>query len=218
MGKLEALKQYVEQNREAAIKHCAETFRFDQYTDSDLFYRAVFCLLVPAGNAKRAEECLKQLQAIDYQNKPVDSISLYTMLRPYIRFPEQKAIRLHSFKKMSRGFIAYLRKNYGSVDGAYLRQALVQRVSGMGLKAASHFLRNMGVTDLAIIDTHILKYRVCFMPQYEQQCLPTSPANYLKLEEHFRVWAHETFNLTVAQADWLIWCFESGNAVTDLNY
>lgn len=58
-------------------------------------------------------------------------------------------------------------KKYGSFKGLLekqicvfdLRKVLVELCSGVGPKQASHFIKNVGYSDdLAIIDTHILKY------------------------------------------------------------
>lgn len=217
MDKLTELKIYIEKNREAAIAHCNEMFDLSRYNDEEIFYRVVFCLLVPAGNARKTDDCLVRLRQIDYMNKSIDELTLYNILRPYIRFPRQKTVRLHSFKRGVKGFLRYLRENYRKNSGAYLREALVNRVAGMGFKAASHFLRNMGITELAIIDTHILKYRTYYMPEDKQNYLPTSPKKYMELEKYFQKWAQEEFGLTVSHLDWLIWCKESGNEVTALD-
>ena len=38
------------------------------------------------------------------------------------------------------------------------REFLVNKVNGIGYKEASHFLRNVGYFDLAIIDRHVLRF------------------------------------------------------------
>jgi N-glycosylase/DNA lyase len=216
MDKLTELKEYIAENKQIAVNHCKQVFDLTRYNDTEIFYRVIFCLLVPAGSAKKTNDCLVRLRQIDYINKSIDELSLYEILRPYIRFPRQKTVRLHSFKRSAKGFIRYLRQNYKANNGSYLRQALVDRVAGMGFKAASHFLRNMGVTDLAIIDTHILKYRPFYMPREKQDYLPSSPKKYLELEKYFQIWA-QSMDLEPAYLDWLIWTKESGNSVTALD-
>lgn len=216
MNKLKELETYISNNKTRAVEHCKQIFVLNKLSDEHIFYMAVFCLLVPAGNAKKTHQCVMKLQQLDYINRSIDDISLYSVLKPYIRFPRQKAVRLHSFKRISKGFIKILRKEFTLDSNEKLRQGLVDRVSGMGYKAASHFLRNLGVQDLAIIDTHILKYRPYFMPENLKEVLPTSQKNYLLLEKYFRLWAKE-LNLSVAHLDWLIWCKESGNDVTALD-
>src|SRR5256885_1237436 len=45
-----------------------------------------------------------------------------------------------------------------SKDRKELREFLVDNVKGLGMKEASHFMRNIGIgKDLAILDRHILK-------------------------------------------------------------
>lgn len=43
-------------------------------------------------------------------------------------------------------------------DSAQAREFIVKNIKGLGYKEASHFLRNVGYSDVAIIDRHILKY------------------------------------------------------------
>ena len=46
---------------------------------------------------------------------------------------------------------------------------LVVNVNGLGMKASSHFLRNLGNQSFAIIDTHILKYMGVDKPKNEKE-------------------------------------------------
>lgn len=45
----------------------------------------------------------------------------------------------------------------GGKDREHAREYLVENVKGIGFKEASHFLRNVGVFDFAILDKHIMK-------------------------------------------------------------
>jgi len=216
MSKLEDLKLYIQENKEEAVDHCESIFDLANYSDEALFYSLIFCLLVPAGNARRAVHGVHILKNSNYANVSIDDLTLYNLLRSYVRFPKQKVSRVINFKRESKAIIRWLRINYSVLDSTTLRQELSSRVPGLGYKAASHFLRNIGITDLAIIDVHILKYREYYMPQGKRTFLPTSPKKYLELEKYFRHWSI-FLGLTVAHLDWIIWCKESGNAVTALD-
>jgi N-glycosylase/DNA lyase len=69
-----------------------------------------------------------------------------------------------------------------------MRDWFVRNVKGLGWKEASHFLRNIGYRDLAILDRHILKnlrrHRII-------RSLPKSltPARYQSIERKFRRFA-----------------------------
>jgi len=219
MVEITELKNYVNKYREVGLKHCGTMFTLADLDDTKLFYQIVFCLLVPAGNAKQTDKAVQRLSELDYFNKPIDDITLYSCIRPYVRFPRQKAIRLHSFNRVSKNFIKGLRSLMKTqTDSSMLRDYLILRVKGFGYKTASHFLRNLGIQDLAIIDTHVLKYKPHFMPKNKQHYQPSSPSKYLEIEKYFIEWARKEFNMAPAHLDWFLWTLESGNEITSLEY
>lgn len=79
-----------------------------------------------------------------------------------------KALRVlgYRFPNTRANYIVENRALYGSLlgtlgrfkDGKTAREWLIRNVKGLGYKEASHFLRNSGFKDVAIIDRHILKY------------------------------------------------------------
>jgi thermostable 8-oxoguanine DNA glycosylase len=79
------------------------------------------------------------------------------------------------------------------------------------MKAASHFLRNTGNDDLAIVDTHIIKFMASLEPEEEREeaevrfrKMATTIKGYETLEEHFEYIAYEA-ELSVAKLDALVW-------------
>lgn len=65
-----------------------------------------------------------------------------------------------------------------------VRDYLVEKVDGIGYKEASHFLRNVGVFDFAILDKHILRLlsrEFSFDPKK-----PPGRKKYLELEGNFK--------------------------------
>lgn len=216
-NKLEELKQYVGEHKLSGAFHCQSKFTLRSYSDSDIFYSLAFCILVPAGNARRTSKAVQILKNMDYYENYLTDVTLYDLLKSYVRFPSQKAHRLSALRRSFKPILKALKK-YQNKDSKELREFMVSRVSGLGYKAASHFLRNMGFKDLAIIDTHILKYREYFMPEKYVNYRPTSKKRYLILEEYFNKWAGEEFGLGPFLLDWLIWCKESNNSIDELDY
>jgi N-glycosylase/DNA lyase len=76
------------------------------------------------------------------------------------------------------------------------REWLVNNVSGLGMKSSSHFLRNQGAKNLAIIDTHIIKFMDARQPRTKNE--------YLQIESAFTDTA-KSHNFTVAELDALVW-------------
>jgi len=88
-----------------------------------------------------------------------------------------------------------------------LREWIVRNVKGLGYKEASHFLRNIGFTQYAIIDFHIidllLKYKLIEKPK------TLSKTKYLEIEELLRQIAKK-LNLNLAELDLYMWYMETG--------
>jgi len=87
------------------------------------------------------------------------------------------------------------------------RAWLVDNIKGLGYKEASHFLRNIGFDDYAIIDFHILdlleRYRLIKKPK------TLTTKQYRKIEHVLQKLATKT-NLTLAELDLYLWYLETG--------
>jgi len=72
----------------------------------------------------------------------------------------------HRYPKARAKYIVEARRLYGTLRDTLngfksvreAREWLVKNVKGLGYKEASHFLRNVGFSNVAIIDRHILKF------------------------------------------------------------
>jgi len=80
-------------------------------------------------------------------------------------------------------------------------------VKGIGYKESSHFLRNVGFDDYAIIDFHIIdllvKYQLIKRPK------TITKNKYLEIEKILKKIAEKT-NLTLAELDLYLWYMETG--------
>jgi N-glycosylase/DNA lyase len=57
----------------------------------------------------------------------------------------------------ARQVIDQIKDLIANPDRIFVRDYLVQNIKGIGYKEASHFLRNIGIYDFAILDKHILR-------------------------------------------------------------
>jgi N-glycosylase/DNA lyase len=83
----------------------------------------------------------------------------------------------------------------------------VQNIKGLGYKEASHFLRNIGFDDYAIIDSHILdilkRYNLIKQPK------TLTKKKYIEIENILQKIAKQT-HLTLAELDLYLWYLETG--------
>ncbi|MCD6576005.1 MAG: N-glycosylase/DNA lyase [Nanoarchaeota archaeon] len=111
----------------------------------------------------------------------------------------------HRFPNTRARYIIEARKK---LSGLKLdRDWLVKNIRGLGMKESSHFLRNIGFDDFAIIDFHIIDI-------LERSGLIKRPKTltkkrYLEIEDVLRKLAKK-LNLTLAELDLYLWYLETG--------
>jgi N-glycosylase/DNA lyase len=93
-------------------------------------------------------------------------------------------------------------------DVKQLRQFFAEYVKGLGYKESSHFLRNIGIMGLAILDKHILRT----MYEYDIiDIIPKSlnPKKYVEFENKYIEFANKT-KINMDELDLLLWSMKNG--------
>ncbi len=123
------------------------------------------------------------------------------------RFPNTRARYIVEARKHLRGLKERI-LNQPSENAA--RIMLARDVKGLGMKEASHFLRNVGFDNLAIVDFHILnlleRYGVIVRPK------TLTRRRYLAIEALMRGIAQE-LGLTLSRLDLYLWYLETGRVL-----
>ena len=83
--------------------------------------------------------------------------------------------------------------------------------TGLGMKEASHFLRNVGYLDLAIIDKHILTHMV-EQGIIRERPKTVTPKKYLEYEEILTGVA-KRLGMPLGQMDLYLWAKKSGEVI-----
>jgi N-glycosylase/DNA lyase len=191
------------ETRAQAIKHRLMEFR--AVSRDDYFYELAYCLLTPqssAVNAAKAVEALKHTETLVSQE---DFAKILFRKEHYIRFHNTKARRLCELRDQ---FPVILAKLDEGMSGLQVREWLVKNVNGLGWKEASHFLRNVGCRNLAILDRHILR-------NLERhgviRSLPKAltAKRYLEIETGFAQFARDVA-IEMDELDLLFWSRETG--------
>lgn len=181
-------KEYDKRKKE--IKQRLKDFSYVK--GDDIFYELCFCLLTPQSNAKKCDKAVGLLRKKDFLNRNVNPLKY---LHKNTRFHNNKSKYLIEMKKRFK-------------DIQFKRDFLVKNVKGLGLKEASHFLRNIGYRDLAILDRHILKNLVKLKVIKE---VPKSltPKTYLDIEKKFLDFSKKV-KIPMDELDLLFWSMETG--------
>jgi N-glycosylase/DNA lyase len=169
------------------------------------FYELAYCLLTPQSSAEHAEAAVTELDAGGFQNTPFDPVSVLRRPDRYVRFHNTKARRLLEVRERFPELLEQLRPG---ADGMRVREWIVDHITGLGWKEASHFLRNIGYRHLAILDRHILRNlrRHAVIRSYPRTL---TPARYLAIEQRFLSFA-EAVEIPMDELDLLFWSRETG--------
>ncbi len=89
------------------------------------------------------------------------------------------------------------------------REWIVENVKGIGMKEASHFLRNIGYKNVAIIDFHIVDLLVKHNLVEQPKSKSLTPKKYLEIENILHKIAKAT-NTNLGELDLYLWYEETG--------
>lgn len=166
-------------------------------SDDELFKELCFCLLTANFNAERA---IVIQEKIDNGFLIMNEKELAVKLKELgYRYPNTRAKYISEAQIKKEEIL----KAYKTLSEHELRNWLANNVKGLGMKEASHFLRNTGFTNSAIIDFHIIDLM-------EREGLITRPKslnknNYLLIEEKLR-----SISNNLAELDLILWYLETG--------
>ncbi|MEM4268263.1 MAG: N-glycosylase/DNA lyase [Candidatus Woesearchaeota archaeon] len=129
------------------------------------------------------------------------------------RFPNTRASYIFSARKHMSSLPSILKSSAHKrkqKDEEQIREWLVKNIKGLGMKEASHFMRNIGFRNVAIIDFHIIdileRHKIIEKPK------TLTKGNYLKIEKKLRKLAHK-LGLSLAELDLYLWYLETGKVL-----
>ncbi|MEM4284118.1 MAG: hypothetical protein QXS96_06510 [Candidatus Caldarchaeum sp.] len=190
------------------IRVVVQQFRRNFFDDDKILEELVYCLCTPQTKALCALNAVEKLFG-DRVLWGGEVSMIESVLRSAgVRFHRTKARHIVDALKVFDDVLAVVRSGRSHEE---IRRFLVNDVLGMGMKEASHFLRNIGFDGLAILDRHILRYMAAngIINKIEY---PYSYGRYLDYERKFVNHA-EKIGLTPAELDLLIWASATGRVV-----
>lgn len=117
-------------------------------SDKEKFNELCFCILVAGSNLEKTKKAWQENKhhflALDHKE-----------LREKLKKSGCRFNNRASYIAEARKAIKQI--NFNEKNPFVLRDQLVRNIKGLGMKEASHFLRNLGYENFAILDTHVLK-------------------------------------------------------------
>ena len=196
------LRRLYEERRDAILKRLEEFSRVER---SQYFYELAYCILTPQSSAVNAAKAVERLQEKNFYEEQFDPEPVLFQKDYYIRFHRTKARLLLELRK---NFPDILRALSNGESEPALREWLVKNVKGLGYKEASHFLRNIGHRNLAILDRHILRNLKKF-GAIRKLPKTLTRKQYLRLEKRFQEFA-DAVGISLDELDLLFWSLETG--------
>jgi N-glycosylase/DNA lyase len=157
------------------------------------FLELCFCILVANSSMGKTLQIWKKINA-GFLNLPKHDLKERLKNFGY-RFYNKRAEYIVETRKL----IPEIEKILKNKDEERIREWLVENVKGIGWKEASHFLRNLGFKNFAILDRHVL--RILYENGIIKEIPKTlSKKKYLEIEKKLQDIA-KTLNITPAELD-----------------
>jgi len=175
--------------------------KLNSKSNEDWFSELCFCILTANSRAITAIKIQQEIGCgfLNYSENKISNI-----------IKKNK----HRFHNLKAKYIVEAR-NYWKIKDILVnitnkRDWIVDNIKGIGYKEASHFLRNVGFKDYAILDRHIL--RVLKENNYIKEIPLLNKTNYIHIENKLYQIASD-LDMSQAELDLYLWYFKTGNVL-----
>jgi len=180
------------------VRKRLKDFDFSEKHKDEWFSELCFCLLTANATAEGGIRVQKALGK-SVCDMPQEQLSKKLKELRY-RFPNKRAEYICEAQKCFN-----VKSIIQKMPSKQARGWLVDNVKGLGMKEASHFLRNTGRTDVAIIDRHILR-------AMGKEVKSVSKKDYEKFEGGLSKLASLT-HTSLAELDLILWAMQTGKVL-----
>lgn len=192
------------------VEERMDDFRIVHIMDSPKWYEElVYCLLTAYASARMGQKCVDALLCDDIlMNGSLNEVSGCLISEGH-RFAKIRAEYIYNTRHLA-STIKQKIQSFNETRKA--RDWLATNIKGLGLKEASHYLRNVGYFDLAILDRHILAN----MNEHEIIDHPKNKSltrkRYLEYEEKLQLVA-DKLNVLPGELDLYMWYRKTGKVM-----
>lgn len=187
-----------------------EEFRQVHEMDTYKWYEElVYCLLTAYASAVMGQKCVDALCLDNVLLEGSEDYIRRVLVETGHRFPNKRSEYIYNTRTLAPVIKETIQ---GFHDSKEARKWLVKNVKGLGWKEGSHYLRNIGIFDLAIIDRHILNNLREFELLEEDGKKGLTRKRYLAIEELLDVVA-EKLRLEPGELDLYMWYRKTGKVL-----
>ncbi len=188
--------------REIVEKRIEEFRKLGRGSSREIFKELCFCLLTANFSAKGGMKIQNEL-GDGFITLSQDELAERLRSLGH-RFPNARAEYIVRARQLADNLKQIISEFDNTLE---LRDWLAKHVKGLGYKEASHFLRNIGFTDVAIIDFHIIdilvRHNIISRPK------TLTKRRYIDIEQKLQELGDEV-GLNLAELDLYLWYLETG--------
>jgi N-glycosylase/DNA lyase len=193
------------------VEERIQEFRKVHEMDSYKWYEElVYCLLTAYASAMMGQKCLDALiEDRTILEGDLDNVESCLQEEGH-RFASRRAEYIYNTRKLAPIIKEKIKSFEDSSDA---REWIVKNIKGIGWKEGSHFLRNVGYFDLAILDRHIIRNMADFglLDRAEAEKGLTKK-RYLRYEQILSRVANE-LNMPLGEMDLYLWYRKTGKVL-----
>jgi N-glycosylase/DNA lyase len=187
-----------------------DDFRAVHEMDTYQWYEElVYCLLTAFASALMGQKCVDALCCDNVIFEGSEDEIRACLIDTGHRFPNKRAEFIHNTQHLAPTIKETIQ---GFNTSKEAREWLVENIKGFGWKEASHYLRNIGYFDLAIIDRHIINN----LREYEIIDIDSKKGltkkRYLAVEKVLDILAEE-LSLEPGELDLYMWYRKTGKVL-----
>jgi N-glycosylase/DNA lyase len=196
---IEDLEQKIGENAKKGLKVFEKNRNLSK---EEKFIELCFCILVANSSMEKTFKIWKDI-GNDFLKISKEQLSKRLKELGY-RFYNKRA----EYIVEARNKVDLLEEILKSDNEIEIRERIVENFKGIGWKEASHFLRNLGYKNFAIIDRHVLKTLKEF-GFIEKIPKSLNKKNYLEIENKLRELANK-LKMSLAELDFYLFYISSG--------
>lgn len=205
----ELIKEMQKKQKELLSKRLSEFEQTYQKGDREIFKELCFCILTANASAKGGMKAIEALGNLIFTGSEKEISN--ALKKCGYRFWKKRANYIVETRKTMQEHCKMelkkeIEKKRENIEE--LRAFFDENAKGIGMKEASHFLRNVGFKDYAILDKHIVN---CLHEAkvFENNEKPKNKKQYLEMEAKMKRFSKK-IKVPMAELDLILWSSKTG--------